>query len=121
VPDPGIDPRILQANERTLLAWIRTALAVIAFGFVIARAATWLRAADPGTSDGHGSGSVWLGAGFIVLGMASNVIAVIRFARARNAILAGRPIPSGGLTGISLALGLTVLAGALLVYALAAW
>jgi len=29
------DPRTLQANERTLLAWLRTGLALITFGFVI--------------------------------------------------------------------------------------
>ena len=31
------DPRVRMAAERTLLAWIRTGLAVMAFGFVVAR------------------------------------------------------------------------------------
>ncbi|KAA8731874.1 DUF202 domain-containing protein [Acinetobacter qingfengensis] len=31
------DPRVLLALERTLLAWIRSALALIAFGFLIER------------------------------------------------------------------------------------
>ena len=31
------DPRVFFAAERTLLAWIRTGLTIMAFGFVIAR------------------------------------------------------------------------------------
>lgn len=31
------------ANERTFLAWIRTSLALITFGFVIAKFSVWLR------------------------------------------------------------------------------
>ena len=31
------------ANERTFLAWIRTSIAVISFGFVIAKFGVWLR------------------------------------------------------------------------------
>ena len=31
------DPRVQMAAERTILAWIRTGLALMAFGFVIAR------------------------------------------------------------------------------------
>ncbi|MBI1324445.1 DUF202 domain-containing protein [bacterium] len=31
------DPRVFQSAERTLLAWIRTSLAVIGMGFVVAR------------------------------------------------------------------------------------
>ena len=32
-----------QANERTFLAWLRTSLALIGFGFVIARFGLFLR------------------------------------------------------------------------------
>lgn len=31
------DPRVFFAAERTLLAWIRTGLTVMAFGFLVAR------------------------------------------------------------------------------------
>jgi uncharacterized membrane protein YidH (DUF202 family) len=37
------DPRVLFAAERTLLAWIRTGLTVMAFGFVVARFGLFLR------------------------------------------------------------------------------
>lgn len=37
------DPRIYFAAERTLLAWLRTGLAVIGLGFVVARFGLFLR------------------------------------------------------------------------------
>jgi uncharacterized membrane protein YidH (DUF202 family) len=36
-PPTGEDPRVRLAGERTLLAWVRTGLAMMAFGFVVAR------------------------------------------------------------------------------------
>ncbi|MCC7327890.1 MAG: DUF202 domain-containing protein [Burkholderiales bacterium] len=41
-PPPG-DPRVFFAAERTLLAWVRTGLTVMAFGFVVARFGLFLR------------------------------------------------------------------------------
>jgi putative membrane protein len=37
------DPRVFFAAERTLLAWIRTGLTVMGFGFVVARFGLFLR------------------------------------------------------------------------------
>lgn len=37
------DPRIFFAGERTLLAWIRTGITIMAFGFVVARFGLFLR------------------------------------------------------------------------------
>ena len=45
------DPRVFFAAERTLLAWIRTGLTIMAFGFVVARFGlflTLLAAQHPG-------------------------------------------------------------------------
>lgn len=38
------------ANERTFLAWIRTAIAVVSLGFVVARFSLWLRQMSEATS-----------------------------------------------------------------------
>jgi putative membrane protein len=37
------DPRVLFAAERTFLAWIRTGLALMGFGFVVARFGIFLQ------------------------------------------------------------------------------
>ncbi len=90
-----VDPRLLQANERTLLAWVRTSIALMTFGFVIARLGVWLRAID---ARGAGSavpeaGTAWVGGLFVALGVVADAIAVARYAAARRAIKEGREIP----------------------------
>ena len=72
------------ANERTFLAWVRTAIALMAFGFVIERFDLFLRYAAPLAAQQkiapHG-GAIANAAGlaFIVLGIAIIVIAGRRF------------------------------------------
>jgi putative membrane protein len=89
------DPRLLQANERTLLAWLRTGLALITFGFVIARIGVWLRAlaAHEPSAELQPFGSAWIGAVFVALGVLANAVATWRYARIRRAIRAGTEIP----------------------------
>jgi putative membrane protein len=41
------DPRVFFAAERTLLAWVRTALALVGLGFVVARFGLFLRLVRP--------------------------------------------------------------------------
>jgi putative membrane protein len=43
----GNDPRVYFAAERTLLAWIRTALGLVGMGFVVARFGLFLRLVRP--------------------------------------------------------------------------
>jgi putative membrane protein len=97
-PDPmtgGADPRIIQANERTLLAWMRTGIALMTFGFVIARIGVWLRAlaASQSAPELHSFGTAWIGAAFVGLGVLANAVATLRYSRNHRAILAGQPLP----------------------------
>jgi putative membrane protein len=58
------------ANERTFLAWIRTALALIGLGFVLARLGLFLRLSIP-TGDGEAvPGTPPIGHEFVIVGSA---------------------------------------------------
>jgi putative membrane protein len=104
VPAPaGGDTRYRDhsANERTLLAWIRTGIALMAFGFAIARFSLFLReVAQAGAvhiTVVRGLGSAWFGVALVVLGLVTNAAAVGRYSLVRRAIeeqRAGAPSPA---------------------------
>jgi putative membrane protein len=77
------------ANERTLLAWIRTGVALMAFGFAIARFGLFLRemaAVAPAATAPRGVGSGWFGVAMVILGLVTNVAATLRYLRIRKAL-----------------------------------
>ena len=65
------DPRVFFAAERTFLSWIRTGLALMGFGFVVARFGLFLHelAAIRGGQPAPSGFSQWFGIGLIVLGV----------------------------------------------------
>jgi putative membrane protein len=72
------DPRVRFAAERTLLAWMRTGLALMGFGFVVARFGLFLReiAAARQETPAHSYGwSLSIGTGLVVLGVAVTLLA----------------------------------------------
>lgn len=65
------DPRVFFAAERTLLAWQRTSLALMAFGFVIERFSLFLAAVRQAPeSPSHHLFSLFVGLALILLGAA---------------------------------------------------
>jgi putative membrane protein len=112
--------RVHQANERTMLAWIRTGIAMMAFGFAIARFGVFLRTmAGAGQVAVHaqpGVGSTSVGAALVALGMLANLAATVRYGQIRRAIergAVGAPNPlivyAFGATATLVGLAMTVL------------
>ena len=86
------DPRVPLAAERTFLAWVRTGLALMGFGFVVARFGLFLRewaaAQHTPVSSPHGL-SLWLGLSLVVLGIVLNVASLVRYRRYLRRLAAG--------------------------------
>jgi putative membrane protein len=69
---PETDPRVQLATERTLLAWIRTGFALMAFGFVVARFALLLQTLGVKTSESLTWTATAIGIVMILIGAISN-------------------------------------------------
>jgi putative membrane protein len=78
---PNQDPGIYMAAERTYLAWIRTGLALMGFGFVVARFGLFLRelAAVGGARPLAPGFSSHIGTTLVILGVALTVAAIFRY------------------------------------------
>ncbi len=74
------DPRVFFAAERTLLAWNRTALALMAFGFVIERFGLFIAILLPQHAQPMQRGvSFWTGLAFVMLGAWAAAYSTIQF------------------------------------------
>lgn len=127
MPDPAFDPRVYLAAERTLLAWLRTGVGVMAFGFVIARFGLFLRllqaqvagmGAPRGTTvevDPASDLSSYLGAALVALGVLAVAGGAVQFQRLyRRLGVAARPSRFGPLLSLGLAWALAIV-GVLLI------
>jgi inner membrane protein YidH len=108
------------ANERTFLAWVRTAIAIMAFGFLVQKFDLFLKIASASLTArtlperSHVVGDI-AGLLLIVLGGAMMVLAAIRFRKTALDIDA-REMRPGTLLDITLAALLFLLGAILFVY-----
>ncbi|MGB7542821.1 MAG: DUF202 domain-containing protein [Burkholderiales bacterium] len=112
------DPRVFFAAERTLLAWNRTSLTLMAFGFVIERFGLFLHMLSPKSGEMLQRGtSFWIGIAFMALGSISAAVAIVQY---RKVLRTLKPveIPEGYRVdlGVYANLAVAVLGIALTVY-----
>lgn len=74
------DPRVFFAAERTLLAWNRTSLSLMAFGFVIERFGLFVHILFPNRPEYLQRGlSFWVGIVFVSLGACVAALAIRQY------------------------------------------
>jgi putative membrane protein len=111
MPDRPADPRVYFAAERTLLAWVRTGIAIMAFGFVVARFAQAGTVPAPDVSP-------YLGAALVALGVTAIGAGAVQYRRfCQRLPLADRPTSRARWLALTLAWALVAI-GALLGVAL---
>src|SRR5437868_11337632 len=109
------------ANERTFLAWIRTSVAVISLGFVLARFSVWLRELSaqrqPPMQVHPGGISLPIGVAMMTLGGALTILAAWRYHVVNRNIEHGKVSADRGLV-VLVTVMVTLLCGAMIVFAL---
>lgn len=108
------------ANERTFLAYVRTSLAFIGFGFVVARFAVYLRefALIAHQQMQTGNASLVFGVLMVAVGIGIGVLGGWRYARERAAIEQGTAagLSATAATAITVIIAIVGLVTGLLIY-----
>jgi putative membrane protein len=110
------------ANERTFLAWVRTGIATIAFGFVVEKFNLFVRTMAEANGSGNVNGlklerfsgafSHYDGLVLIFIGMAVIILSLVRFVRTSRMIDDQQSHSAGGIKAelvLAVVLGLIVM------------
>ncbi|MFZ0758438.1 MAG: DUF202 domain-containing protein [Candidatus Sulfotelmatobacter sp.] len=99
------------ANERTFLAWVRTSVAIVVFGFAVGRFAIAMRQLTEfeGRASKTTGLSVWMGMGSMLAGVVMVVAGLARYRKTRAQLDEGKFEPAGFI--VDLVTILTVLFG----------
>ncbi|HZA56684.1 MAG TPA: DUF202 domain-containing protein [Candidatus Udaeobacter sp.] len=74
------DPRVFFAAERTLLAWSRTSLTLMAFGFVVERFGLFVQLLRSMQGQAlQREPSFWVGVSFILFGSLMGIVSVLQY------------------------------------------
>jgi len=80
------DPRVLFAAERTLLAWNRTGLTLMAFGFMLERFGLFVHMLRDSPRHTGRDFSFWIGVAFIMLALLIIGYSIVQYRRAVKVI-----------------------------------
>ena len=95
------DPRVLFAAERTLLAWVRTAIALMGLGFVVAKFGLYLHLiAGHEPSPRQETFALATGVAMVLVGVGTCVIAAVQYRRILAELGPGE-IPRGYATNLA--------------------
>jgi len=104
------------ANERTFLAWVRTTIALISLGFVLARLGGWLT--ESGATPSRLVTKVWpVGIGLVIFGALLTLLAAWRYDAVNREIEAGLVKTDRALVW-SVTIAITLVSGVLILYML---